>query len=84
MSTAQQKSLEDFISLQKQNALAHAIRAAVDLGVIEALRGGQKTAVQLAKELNVFPDALERLLIVVQGTESVSYTHLTLPTICSV
>ena len=69
MSTAQQKTLEDFISLQKQNALAHAIRAAVDLGVIEALRGGQKTAVQLAKELNVFPDALERLLIVVQGTE---------------
>ncbi len=69
MSTAQQKTLEDFISLHERNALTHAIRAAIDLGVIEALRNGQKTAVQLAKELDVFPDALERLLNVVRGTE---------------
>ena len=69
MSNAQQKTLEDFIALQKRNALTHAIGAAIDLGVVEALRGGQKTAVQLASELNVFPDALERLLNVVLGTE---------------
>lgn len=69
MSTSQQKTLEDFIELQNRNALAHAIRATVELGVIEALRNGQKTAVQLASELNVYPDALERLLNVVVGTE---------------
>jgi len=69
MSNAQQQTLEDFISLQKRNALTHAIKAAIDLGVIKALRAGQKTAVQLAKELDVFPDALERLLTVIVGTE---------------
>ena len=69
MSNAQLKTLEDFIALQERNALTHAIRAANDLGVVKALRAGQKTAVQLASELNVFPDALERLLNVVLGTE---------------
>lgn len=69
MSTAQQKTLEDFIQLQNRNALAHVIRACVELGVIEALRKGQGTAVQLAAELNLYPDALERLLTVATGTE---------------
>jgi len=69
MSNAQQQTLEDFIALQKRNALTHAIKAAIDLGVVKALSAGQKTAVQLAKELDVFPDALERLLNVVVGTE---------------
>ena len=69
MSTSQQKTLEDFISLQNRNALSHAIRAIVELGVIGALRNGQRTAVQLAAELNLYPDALERLLEVVVGTE---------------
>ncbi len=69
MSTSQQKTLEDFIQLQNRNALSHAIRAAIDLGVVEALRQGQRTAEQLASELNVYPDALRRLLDVVAGTE---------------
>ncbi|MDG1873450.1 MAG: class I SAM-dependent methyltransferase [Mariniblastus sp.] len=69
MSTSQQKTLEDFIQLQNRNALSHAIRAAIDLGVVGALRQGQRTAEQLASELNVYPDALRRLLDVVAGTE---------------
>lgn len=69
MSTSQQKTLEDFIQLQNRNALAHTIRAIVDLGVVEELRKGQRTAVQLASELNLYPDALERLLNVAVGTE---------------
>ena len=69
MSTSQQKTLEDFIQLQNRNALSHAIGAAIELGVVAALRNGQRTAEQLAKELNVYPDALRRLLDVVAGTE---------------
>ena len=69
MSSSQQKTLEDFVDLQNRNALSHAIRAAVELGVIEALRGGQKTAEQLATELKVNPDAFKRLLDVVVGSE---------------
>jgi len=69
MSSAQQKTLEDFIELKNRNALAHAIRATIDLGVVAVLRNGQRTAEQLATELNVFPDALKRLLNVVAETE---------------
>lgn len=69
MSSSQQKTLEDFIELQNRNALAHAIRAAVELGVIGALRSGQRTAEQLAEELEVYPGALKQLLDVVAGSE---------------
>ena len=71
MSSSQQKTLEDFISLQHRNALSHAIRAAVDLGVINALRNGQRTAAQLAEELGAHPEALSQLLDVVAETELV-------------
>ena len=71
MSSSQQKTLEDFISLQHRNALSHAIRAAVDLGAINALRNGQRTAAQLADELGAHPEALARLMDVVAETELV-------------
>lgn len=69
MSSTQQKTLEDFVELQNRNALAHAIRAAVSLGVIKALREGQRTAEQLATELQVHPEAFKQLLNVVVGSE---------------
>lgn len=69
MSTAQQKTLEDFIQLQNRNAISHAIRATVELGVIDALREGQKSAEQLASQLDVQPIELQRLLNVVVTTE---------------
>jgi 2-polyprenyl-3-methyl-5-hydroxy-6-metoxy-1,4-benzoquinol methylase len=69
MSSSQQKTLEDFIALQNRNAISHAIRAVVELGVIAELRNGQRTAEQLAKELNVYPFALKQLLDLVANTE---------------
>ncbi len=69
MSTSQQKTLEDFIQLQNRNAVVHAIRAAVELGVVDGLKNGQRTAEQLATELKVYPEALKRLLDVVAGSE---------------
>ena len=69
MSTSQQKTLEDFIQLQNRNALSHAIRAAVELGVISALREGQKTAEQLSGELKVDSSALSRLMNVLTTSE---------------
>ncbi|MFK7769029.1 MAG: methyltransferase domain-containing protein [Mariniblastus sp.] len=69
MSTSQQKTLQDFIQLQNRNAIAHAIRSAVELGVIEALREGQRTAEQLAEQLNVQPLQLKRLMDVIATTE---------------
>ena len=69
MSTAQIKTLEDFIQLQNRNALAHAIRAAVQLGIFEALLPGQKTIKQLATELKLETQPLERLMKVLLQTE---------------
>jgi len=69
MSTSQQKTLEDFIELQNRNAMVQAIRAIVELGVIGALKNGQRTVEQLATELKVYPEALGRLMDVVVGSE---------------
>lgn len=69
MSSSQQKTLEDFIHLQNRNAMSHAIRTTVDLGVITELLNGQRTAEQLASKLELHPGALKKLLDVVAGTE---------------
>lgn len=69
MSTAQQKTLEDYIQLQNRNALAHAIRAGVELGVISELKNGQRTVEQLATTLKVYPEALRRLMDVLVSSE---------------
>lgn len=71
MSSAQIKTLEDFIQLQNRNALSHAIRAGVELGVIGALVTGQKTVPQLAEELDLQPEPLARLMKVLVETELV-------------
>ena len=69
MSSAQIKTLEDFIRLQNRNALSHAIRAAVDLGVIGALANGQKTIQELASDLDLQPEPLSRLMKALVETE---------------
>ena len=69
MSTSQQKTLEDFIHLQERSVLTHAIRAAVELGVVTSLRERQKTADELASELEVDPAALTRLMNVLTASE---------------
>ncbi len=69
MSTAQLKTLGDFIELQNRNALTHTIRAAVELGIIQSLMDGQKTVKQLAEELSLSPEPLQRLMNVLLETE---------------
>jgi cyclopropane fatty-acyl-phospholipid synthase-like methyltransferase len=71
MSSAQIKTLEDFIQLQNRNALSHAIRASVELGVFGALAAGQKTTQQLASELDLQPEPLARMMKVLVETELV-------------
>ena len=69
MSTAQLKTLGDFIELQNRNALTHTIRAAVELGIIKSLMSGQKTVKQLAEELELSHQPLQRLMNVLLETE---------------
>ena len=71
MSNAQLKTIEDYVQLQRRNALCHSIRAAVDLGILESLTEGQKTAPQLAELLGLNPKATDRLMHVLAGTELV-------------
>ncbi len=71
MSNAQLKTIEDHIQLHRRNALAHSIRAAVDLGILDTLAKGQKTADQLAEALSLNPAATARLMNVMAGTELV-------------
>jgi SAM-dependent methyltransferase len=72
MSTnAQLKTIEDYVQLQRRNALCHAIRAAVDLGILDSLSKGQKTSEQLAELLSLNPQATDRLMHVLAGTELV-------------
>ena len=69
MSTSQIKALEDYFRLIDRNATAHAIRAAVDLGVLAALEDGQKTLEQLASSLSLNENSLRLLLNVLCRTE---------------
>jgi len=71
MSDPQTKALEAFIDLQNRNGLVHVIRSAVELGVIRALRSGQKTIAELAEELDLQPVPLTRLMNVLAETELV-------------
>lgn len=69
MSTAQIKALEDFVELLDRNATTHAIRTAVDLGLITELEKGQKTLEALAQELDLDADSLGLLMKVLCRTE---------------
>ena len=71
MSTAQIKALEDYFRLMDRNSMAHAIRAAVDLGVIDCLKKGQKTNSELATELSLSPESLQLLMRVLCRSELV-------------
>lgn len=71
MSNAQLKTVEDYVQLQRRNAVCHSIRAAVDLGILGSLAEGQKTAAQLAEQLGLNPKATDRLMHVLAGTELV-------------
>lgn len=69
MSDSQIKALMAHYELFNRNALTHVIRAAVSLGIIDALQEGQKTAEQLADELNLKPRPLQLMMDVLALTE---------------
>ena len=71
MSTSQIRALEDYVQLFDRNARVHVIRAAVELGVIDALSTGQKTCGELAELLKLDVSALGLLLNVLCQTELV-------------
>ncbi len=71
MSTSQIKALDDFVRLMDRNATTHAIRTAVDLGVLTELDQGQKTIEQLASSLALNAEALRLLMNVLCLTELV-------------
>jgi ubiquinone/menaquinone biosynthesis C-methylase UbiE len=62
MSDAQLKSLEMYARLMRTNAAAHVFRAAVELGVFDALGEGQKDAGQIAADCGGHPEPVGLLL----------------------
>lgn len=71
MSNPQVKAIEDYQRLRNRNAQTQAIRTAVKLGIIKALREGQKTSIQLAEETGCQTQALELLMAILITTELV-------------
>ncbi len=69
MANSQINALNDYVNLQNRNALAYAIRTAVQLGVLEALEPGQKKAEQIAAETETDVEVLKLLLEVLINTE---------------
>ena len=69
MSTAQHKTLTDFVHLKNRNALSHVIRASNELGIFKALLAGQRTLEQLAKEIDADETRLGALMRVLVQSE---------------
>lgn len=60
--TAQDRTLDRYQELMQINAAGHVLRAARELGIFDALRKGQRTAEQLAEELQLDRRGLDLLL----------------------
>lgn len=69
MGNSQFNAITDYVRLQNRNALSHAIRTAVALGVFEALDEGQKNIDQLVDETGADRGVLLLLLDVLLHTE---------------
>ncbi|MEL7497798.1 MAG: hypothetical protein AAFN77_09325 [Planctomycetota bacterium] len=69
MSTAQHKTLTDFVELKNRHALTHVVRAANELGVFRALANGQRTVTQLASEIDADVARLQALMDVLVQSE---------------
>lgn len=69
MSTSPHQSLTDFVALKHRLGLTHAIRAARELGIFAALAAGQRTAAQLAEEIQAAPDRVAALMKVLEQSE---------------
>ncbi len=69
MSTSQIKTIGDTARLYTRNAVSHAIRTAVELGIVRALQAGQKTVSDLAAECQLAEEPLEKLMSLLATTE---------------
>ena len=71
MTNSHVKAIEDYLSLKNRNAQTQAIRTAVQLGIIQSLRSGQKNCIQLAEANQCNTVAVEQLMAVLATTELV-------------
>lgn len=71
MSNPQVKAIDDYQRLRNRNAQTQAIRTAVQLGIIKALREGQKTGIELAEATGCNTQAVELLMSILVTTELV-------------
>ncbi len=62
MSNAQIQSLEAYVQLMNNNASTHVVRAGVNLGILAALRTGQKSAEEIANTCGLEPEPTTLLL----------------------
>lgn len=62
MSTAQERTLAQYHGLMRINASSHLLRAAREIGLIDELRKGQRTAEQLAESLSWVPHSADLLI----------------------
>jgi phospholipid N-methyltransferase len=69
--SSQNKTISDFVTLKQRAGLVHAIRAATELGVFEALSGGQLTAEQIAGKIEADTKRVESLMAVLSRCELV-------------
>ena len=67
--SSQNKTIADFVALKHRSCLTHAIRAATELGIFKALTAGQRTAEQLAAEINAKPAQVAALMRVIARSE---------------
>lgn len=67
MSQAQRRSLQRYHELIRINASSHALRAAMNLGLFDALAAGQKTTAELAKVCETKREPTELLLDVLRS-----------------
>ena len=67
--SSQNKTIADFVALKHRVCLTHAIQAATELGIFKALIAGQRTAEQLATEINAKPTQVAALMKVIARSE---------------
>ena len=67
--SSQNKTIADFVALKHRSCLTHAIRAATELGIFKTLVAGQRTAEQLATEIEAKPAQVAALMTVLARSE---------------
>ncbi|MCA9221378.1 MAG: hypothetical protein KDA71_13700, partial [Planctomycetales bacterium] len=71
MANAQQRVLQQYLDLIRLNGSSHAVRAAMQLGIFDALGEGQKTVDELARACGLQREPLALLLDVLRSLKVV-------------